>query len=63
MGILIDPPVGPYHPPAVLEAWLQQLREQLAGENDATNRSDIERAIAAAQGWLDRQRGGQQPPP
>lgn len=42
---IIDPPVGPFHPPADITAWLETLRAM----PESSERDD---AIAQAERWL-----------
>lgn len=43
--VLVDPPVGPYHPAGDIEAWLVELR----GSPQST---EVVRAIKQAEAWL-----------
>lgn len=53
MPILIDPPVGPYSPPAAIEQWMAELRELAKRHvDDVDARRAIERAIRDAKQWL-----------
>lgn len=47
--MLIDPPVGPFSPPADVAAWLADLRALLATHGELP---EIREAIATAEGWL-----------
>lgn len=51
--VLIDPPVGPYHSRAEVDAWIAELhdRRRLVS-GDANARADIDRSIKQAEGWL-----------
>ncbi len=51
---LIDPPVGPYHPPEEIELWLKEL-SQMPDSPEATE------AIEEANGWLEEAREREQP--
>ena len=50
---LIDPPVGPYHTPEEIEAWLEELRQMPAS-------SEAAEAIEEAKGWLEGSREREQ---
>lgn len=43
---IIDPPIGPYSPPADIEAWLERL-SKMPQEDRA-----VQRAVAEARQWL-----------
>lgn len=51
--LLIDAPVGPYHPAEKIRDWLKQLeamREEYAGDADAV--AEIDHRLGEARGWL-----------
>lgn len=51
--LLIDPPVTPLHPPAEIEAWIEelgQMREKYAQDRDSLVVIDFE--LARAKRWL-----------
>ena len=58
--LVIDPPVGPYHPPDELRAWiarLEEMRVEHAGVEGAIE--VVERSLEEARRWLEGPAGGE----
>ena len=49
--VLIDPPVGPYHPVGEIRAWIKQLQGMERNEQ-------VSDALEEARHWLKRAREG-----
>ena len=59
MKLLLDPPVGPLHPPEAIRAWLEELREKRERYGgDAQALADMAQAEDEARHWLEQQIGG-----